>query len=90
MKKSDFKIDSHIPYPDKRVRRHEQRKYRFSEMKVGDSFSTGIKYKHAGDSDIQIRILSNAARNWKNINHPNWKFSTAKMPNGTVRIWRIK
>lgn len=87
---SKIKIEKNVPLPKRKARGAAQRSYLFGQMKVGDSFTTGIKYKTAGESDIAIRTLSNAARNWKNINNKEWKFSTAKMPNGTIRIWRIK
>lgn len=87
---NEIKIEKNIPKPISRTRASEQRKYLFSKMEVGDSFTTGVKYKTNGDSDVAIRGLSNAARAWKKANHQNWKFSTAKMPDGTIRIWRMK
>lgn len=89
--KSPFKIEKGIPLPKMVGRKHKQNKYPFKWMLIGDSFTTGKKFKTAGESDVAIRSLGSAARNWKaKVGLRGWKFTTAKMPDRTIRIWRVK
>lgn len=70
------KLQKGIPIPNKRYGLTS--KYPFDNMEVGDSF---VASKHS--------ILS-VARNWARINKKDYKFTTRKIAENKIRIWRIK
>ena len=63
--------------------------YPFSSMEIGDSFLYDEPY-----SRYNMSKISNAARNWATKTDEkkcrNWRFSTRKVNDNQIRIWRIQ
>lgn len=89
MSEYKYQIEKNIPIPAGK-RENQTSLYPFKEMKVGDSFSIGVIEGSKGDSDVAMRKVGNAARNWKNkVGRTEWKFRVRKMEDNSVRIWRV-
>jgi hypothetical protein len=73
---SEPKIDKHVPMPS--VSRH---RYPFANMNVGDSFVVAYAKR---DSVIT------AASQFVKQHQPAWQFTTRKVGDGEVRMWRVK
>ena len=71
-------IDKHIPYFPPQTRSGFNKKYPWAEMEVGDSFI---------HSASKYTARSSAAKEGDRLGR---KFATRALPNGMVRIWRIK
>jgi hypothetical protein len=72
----EFKIEKNIKIPPPTYNRGRPTIYPFEKMSVGDSFISS-EY-----SRINIRRISNAAR--------NWKFEVRKTDDNMIRIWRTQ
>lgn len=73
---SIYTIEKSVPLPSKRQRII----YPFPDMQIGDSFSVpSSKYQN----------LNGAARAYEKKN-PGTKFTTRKMQDNEIRIWRVQ
>lgn len=70
-----FKIESNVPMPTTPC----QTRYPFAEMKIGDSILF---------SSAEGRLARVAAQNWGARN--GMRFSSRKVSETSMRIWRIK
>lgn len=70
-------IESGVPIPDQMRTERNGKKYRFSEMSVGDSFRIPEGVKHPK----QIAVAGNRR-------HKPWLFRVAKDDKGVLRCWR--
>lgn len=82
-----FKIIKNAPIPKKSNGRHKRVSiYPFAEMEVGDSFDVPLDVKKKV-ATIRGKI-SNAVIVFCKSN-VGVKFTTRKMPDGHIRVWRI-
>lgn len=82
-----FTIIKNAPIPAKDTGpKNRISKYPFAEMELGDAFDVPLEAKKT-IAAIRGRI-SNAAATFckKNV---GFKFTTRKMPDGCIRVWRI-
>ena len=79
---SEIEIEKGIAIPAYGIRGSHRAKYPFRQMEVGDSFTVM-------DTTVSFQVLMNrlcgASRNCKNK-----KFTTRKIGDHEVRVWRLK
>lgn len=91
---TQFVIQSNIPLPPRTYGPGASAKYPFAAMRVGDSFAVSIAdYNSRGKTPATVdRVqgtLMNCAYTYARSHDRRAKFSTRKISDTTVRIWRV-
>lgn len=71
-----IEIEHNVPVPSS-----HNSKYPFAEMQVGDSFTV---------PNEQCASVAGSATNWGDRQTPAVRFTTRRIDEKSVRIWRIK
>lgn len=85
-----FKIDKDIPFKDREW--HQDTKYPWNEMEIGDSFLVPIENPDATRADYH-RLASNigsVARGYSKRNPEKQLTFKPRIVEGGVRVWRVK
>lgn len=89
---SEFTVERGISVPPRTFGgRGRPPRYPFAQLRVGDSFAvTRAQYgKGAADANQMLSGVCNLARNYAKHHNPSAKFTTRKIDENTVRVWRI-